>query len=126
MAYSLTSGTLTAALRSVGIDVSAATIQRYARQGKIPSRPTPGGRYRYDLQEVLTALRRTNPAAGLGAPVLTGGLGSAELPADSAAERLRRQVRGHASVVAPMKVPARSSAMHEQLAQATRRSLALA
>lgn len=123
MSYELTSGQLAAALRGVGTTLSVTTVQRYAREGRIPCRPTPGGRYRYDLQEVLAALR-TSPAAGLNSPALAGGLGSGELPADSAAERLRRQARGHSSVTAAVELLSRPTAMHEQIAHASRRSLA--
>lgn len=122
MAYDLTSGQLAAALRDAGTSLSVTTVQRYAREGRIPCRPTPGGRYRYDLQEVLAALR-TTPSAGLTSPSFSGGLGTAELPSDSAAERLRRQARGHASVTAPAASPTLSTAMHKQIAHSSRRSL---
>jgi hypothetical protein len=124
VSYEMTSGQLAAALRAAGTILSVSTVQRYAREGRIPSRPTPGGRYRYDLQEVLAALSTSSPTVGLSAPTLAGGLGTAELPADSAAERRRRQVRGHASVTAATEVLSRPSAMHEQIATASRRSLA--
>jgi excisionase family DNA binding protein len=41
------------------LGLSAATIQAYAREGKIPSRSTPGGQYRFDLAEVRHALQPT-------------------------------------------------------------------
>jgi len=128
MSYEMTSGQLAVALRAAGTTVSVTTVQRYAREGRIPSRPTPGGRYRYDLQEVLAALSPSSPAVGLSGPALGGGLGSSGLPADSAAERRRRQVRGHDSGhdtgTATTDVHIRPSAMHEQIAHASRRSLA--
>lgn len=40
--------------------LSPATIQSYARNGRIPCRQTPGGQYRFDLDEVRSVL--TSPA----------------------------------------------------------------
>jgi len=38
------------------LGLSAATIQGYARSGRVPADVTPGGHYRYDLAEVELAL----------------------------------------------------------------------
>lgn len=129
MAYELTSGQVAAVLRERGVVLSTSTVQRYARQGVIPCRPTPGGRYRFDIAEVLAALDARSPSRGLSAEPLTGGLGRAELPADSPSQRLRRQMRGHVSSLAPVTAEgadAAPSAVREQLAHSSRRSLALA
>ena len=40
--------------RSLGL--SSASIQAYAREGRIPYRKTPGDQYRFDLQEVREVL----------------------------------------------------------------------
>ena len=99
MSYELTSGQVAAALAADAVPLSAATIQRYARSGRIPARQTPGGRYRYDLAEVRAALRTRPATETLSAAILTGGLGSGELGVDSAAERLRRAARGQRTSV---------------------------
>lgn len=38
------------------LGVSAASVQAYARSGRIPFRKTPGGQYRYNLDEVREVL----------------------------------------------------------------------
>lgn len=38
------------------VGLSAATIQAYAREGRIPRSVTPGGQYRYDIDEVKDVL----------------------------------------------------------------------
>ena len=40
-----------------------ATIRAYAREGRIPATPTPGGQYRFDLAEVRRVLTPANPVA---------------------------------------------------------------
>ena len=127
MGYELSSGQVAAALRERGLRIATSTVQRYAREGLLPCRPTPGGRYRFDLTEVLATFAARSPARMLGGAPLTGGLGVAELPVDSPAERLRRGTRGHVSgtaVAGP--APKRVSAVRDQLAHSARRSLALA
>ena len=114
--------------------LSASTVQRYARDGLIPCRPTPGGRYRFDLAEVLAALD-PRPAVRLTGEAVTGALSIAELPVESPAHRLhrhmRRHMRGHTSLPATATAAddedasGASSAVPEQLANSSRRSLAL-
>ena len=97
MAYTLTSGQVAVRLAETGVCLSAATIQRYARSGRIPSRPTPGGRYRYDLAEVLRALADVSAERSLTRPTLLGGLGLGPAAADSPASTLGRAVTAHGS-----------------------------
>ena len=40
------------------LGVSNATVQAYARQGRIPCRSTPGNQYRFNIGEVLDVLDR--------------------------------------------------------------------
>jgi GTP:adenosylcobinamide-phosphate guanylyltransferase len=40
--------------RAIGL--SAASVQAYARDKKIPHRTTPGGQYRYNIEEVVSVL----------------------------------------------------------------------
>lgn len=47
---------LTSAQVARHLHVSAATVQRYAREGRVPFLITPGGRRRFDLEEVRQAL----------------------------------------------------------------------
>ena len=58
----MSSGALARALQEIDIHLSPATLQRYAREGHLPTRVTPGGHYRFDLAQVLTALG--SPDAG--------------------------------------------------------------
>lgn len=60
MARTATSSEVAAAL-----DVSPATIQRYARDGRIPFAETPGGHRRFDVEEVRAALAPNIRAAGM-------------------------------------------------------------
>ena len=52
----MSSGALAHALHEVDIHLSPAALQRYARQGRLPARVTPGGHYRFDLEQVVEAL----------------------------------------------------------------------
>ena len=131
MRYELTSGQVAAALAADAVALSAATIQRYARSGRIPARQTPGGRYRYDLAEVRTALRTRPATETLSATILTGGLGSGDLGVDSPAERLRRAARGQQPNVKAVQATAVAStgapgAVRSQLAHAASRAVAFA
>lgn len=63
----LSSGALARALADVGIHLSPPTLQRYAREGRLPARVTPGGHYRFDLSGVLAALD-SSPGASSGEP----------------------------------------------------------
>ena len=93
--YTLTSGQVALRLADTGVCLSAATIQRYARSGRIPSKPTPGGRYRYDLAEVLRALADVSATRSLTRPTLTGGIGLGPEAPDSPASTLSRAITGH-------------------------------
>jgi len=57
----LSSGELSRALADRGVRLSAPTLQRYARQGRLPARLTPGGHYRFDLDEVLASVTPPMP-----------------------------------------------------------------
>jgi len=52
----LSSGALARALEARDIHFTASTVQRYAREGRLPARVTPGGHYRFDLESVLDVL----------------------------------------------------------------------
>ena len=52
----MSSGALARALQEVDIHLSPAALQRYAREGRLQARVTPGGHYRFDLAQVLEAL----------------------------------------------------------------------
>lgn len=52
------SRTLTSGQVAPAIGLKAATVQWYARQGRIPHDITPGGHYRFNLAEVIHALGR--------------------------------------------------------------------
>lgn len=55
----LTTGELADALRGV---ITAATLTRYVREGKLqPAETTPGGHYRWDLDEARDQLRALRP-----------------------------------------------------------------
>jgi hypothetical protein len=75
--------------------VSAASIQRYAREGRIPFDVTPGGHRRYSVEEVRRALaggRRTHVAA----IVVSSGkvhLGAGPSVRTSSAEERQRELR---------------------------------
>lgn len=60
----MSSGAISQALAREGVLLSAPTLQRYAREGRLPARRTPGGHYRFDLDEVLAALElgRSTPS----------------------------------------------------------------
>jgi excisionase family DNA binding protein len=45
----------------VALGVSAATVARYARQGRLPFSTTPGGHRRFNIDEVRVALGRQAP-----------------------------------------------------------------
>lgn len=63
---------------AAALGVEPTTVQRYAREGRIPFETTPGGHRRFDVAEVVAALRDDRPAftatidprpLGRGAPV---------------------------------------------------------
>lgn len=55
----LTTGELADALRGV---ITAATLTRYVREGKLePTEITPGGHFRWDLDEARAQLRALRP-----------------------------------------------------------------
>lgn len=64
----MSSGALSRALAGHGIHLTAPTLQRYARERRLPSRMTPGGHYRFDLDEVLRALQ-DGPASKRGSAI---------------------------------------------------------
>ena len=136
MAYTLTSGQVALRLADSGVCLSAAAIQRYARSGRIPSKPTPGGRYRYDLAEVLRALTDLSAERSLTRPSLAGGIGLGPESADSTSSTLSRAITAHSNESQasrqrddgtgdgnPWGVPA---ALRKQFQQSTRCAVALA
>ena len=130
MDYILTSGQVAKMLATTGVHLSPTTIQRYARSGRIPSKSTPGGRYRYDLNEVLAALSNVSAEQSLTRPVLTGGIGAGRPTADSSASTLSRAISAHVGESrasdhegAPERIPV---AVLEQLRLSSRRAVALA
>jgi hypothetical protein len=128
MTYELSSGELAAEMAKTGVKLSPSTIQRYAREGRIPSRLSPGGRYRYNLTEVHTALTTAPATQTLTAVPLAGGLGTGEAVQVSESDRLRTAVRAHqtdprAGVSVAGHTPA---PVHDQLSNATTRMLAFA
>jgi excisionase family DNA binding protein len=46
---------------AVVLAVSAATVARYAREGRVPFSTTPGGHRRFNIDEVRSALTRRTP-----------------------------------------------------------------
>jgi len=58
----LSSGALARALADEDIHLSPTALQRYAREGRLPARVTPGGHYRFDLAQVLAALEPASRA----------------------------------------------------------------
>ena len=128
MTYDLSSGQLAGELAKTGVRLAASTIQRYARNGRIPSRLSPGGRYRYDLSEVRAALATAPATQTLTAAPLTGGLGTGEAVQVSESDRLRTAARAHQTdprvgVSATGHAPA---PVHDQLSNASTRVLAFA
>ena len=57
----LSSGALARLLADSGIHLAPSALQRYAREGRLPVRITPGGHYRFDRDEVLDALKAPRP-----------------------------------------------------------------
>ena len=55
---------MTSAEVAAGLGISSATVQRHAREGRIPFSTTPGGHRRFDLEEVRTALDPGNSDPG--------------------------------------------------------------
>ncbi|WP_327411422.1 helix-turn-helix domain-containing protein (plasmid) [Streptomyces sp. NBC_01281] len=51
--------TATTAVVAAALGLSVSSIRAYARAGRIPCRQTPGGHYRFDPEEVKTALFST-------------------------------------------------------------------
>lgn len=75
--------------------VSAASIQRYAREGRIPFDVTPGGHRRYSVEEVRQALA-SGPHTHVAAIAVSGGkvhLGAGTPVRTSPAEALQRELR---------------------------------
>jgi hypothetical protein len=130
--FALSSGMAAAALSERGVRLSPSTIQRYAREGRVPYRQTPGGRYRFNLAELQAALSPRSASETLSMPVLTGGLGSPGISVESEAYKLRSIARRHITVGINLATPrsesdaSTPSAMHGQIAQAARCSLAFA
>jgi hypothetical protein len=72
------------------LGLAAATVQKYAREHRIPCDLTPGGHRRYDLDEVRDALSRPAPSLREAPLAVDGGLGTGaavDRSASAAAER---------------------------------------
>lgn len=56
---------------AASLGISPATVQRYAREGRVPFATTPGGHRRFDIDEVRAALGRTEAASDASVPRAT-------------------------------------------------------
>ena len=110
--------------------VSAASIQRYAREGRIPFDVTPGGHRRYSVEEVRRALAG-GPRTHVAAIAVSSGkahLGAGPSVQTSPAEERQRQLRAVESAAraaggtrtTPRRRPAKSSATAELFRHARR------
>jgi excisionase family DNA binding protein len=92
-----------------GIGLAAATIQKYAREGRIPFHATPGGHRRFDLDEVRSALY--GPHNGLSADPLPldGGLGTGAPITYGPAAATERDTRALVSLPAACEPGARTA-----------------
>lgn len=96
MSHELSTGDLAKALRELDVHLSARTLRRYARSGRIPAKVAPNGRYRFDLTEVVRVVESPSAQTSLSWVPLTGGLGlhdGSVRVEPSAADRLRTATR---------------------------------
>ncbi len=89
---------------AAALGLSSATIQAYARKGVIPRRVTPGGQYRFDLDEVrevlapsaLDAVEGLADVFASGSPIVDG-LTAFRTAQPSAAALRAARISGHRS-----------------------------
>ena len=77
--------------REVGL--AAATVQKYAREQRVPYDLTPGGHRRFNLKEVRDALYRPSPDLRSAPLEPGGGLGTGAPVSRSAAATAERDTR---------------------------------
>jgi hypothetical protein len=75
------------------LGLAAATVQKYAREHRIPFDLTPGGHRRFDLEEVRQALYLTSPNLRAVALTPDGGLGAGAPVTYSPAAAAERDTR---------------------------------
>lgn len=75
------------------LSLSASTIQKYARDRRIPCSVTPGGHRRFNLEEVQAALYDQQPGLRADPLPLDGGLGAGAPITRSAAATAERDTR---------------------------------
>ena len=73
--------------------LAAPTVQKYAREGRVPYDVTPGGHRRFNLDEVRAALYDSSPSLRDAPLVLDGGLGAGRPVAYSTAAAAERDTR---------------------------------
>ncbi|MDN4160424.1 hypothetical protein [Nocardioides abyssi] len=96
MTYNLNTTDLANALAELGFSYSAPTLRRHASTGRIPAKIVKGGRYLFDLEEVVRTLTTPGAHRTLSQPPLSGGLGKhTESHQQSEADRLRTATRQH-------------------------------
>lgn len=82
------------------LGLAPATVQKYARDGRIPFNATPGGHRRFDVEEVRAALYgATNMLRGDPLPI-DGGLGTGAPVTFSAAALTERDTRALVALAA--------------------------
>lgn len=114
---------------AAALDVSPATIQSYARNGRIPHSTTPGGQYRFNLDEVREVLSPPvlEPVEDLPsiftatAPLVDALSGHRDTPfTETALRRLR--IHGQRPEAPPRRQPVTRKAGAKQLADMVKRS----
>ena len=114
---------------AAALGVSPATIQAYARNGRIPRDTTPGGQYRFNLDEVREVLAppQLEPVEDLPSiftatgPLVDALSGYRETPfTETVLRRLR--IRGQRPEAPPQRRPVTRKAGAKQLAEMVKRS----
>ena len=113
--------TKTSAETGHALGLAAATVQKYARDGRIPFDATPGGHRRFDVEEVRTALYGASNMLGDEPLPADGGLGTGEPVTFSAAGAAERATR--ALVALPDSEPVRPRTALQDLFAGARRVL---
>ena len=101
------------------LGLAAATVQKYARDRRIPCDLTPGGHRRFNLHEVREALYSSSPSLGSPPFVVDGGLGSGAPIAVSPAAAAERDTRALVAVAHDEDGPP-TTALEELFAHARR------
>ena len=101
------------------LGLAAATVQKYARDHRIPCDLTPGGHRRFNLDEVREALYSPSPSLRSGPLVIDGDLGSGAPVTYSPAAAAERDTRALVAVAhEPDAAP--STALQDLFAHARR------